>query len=100
MISEHELELALQLQKEIRDLKLIIVKLEEAKVSRNQSMNSGISVDSNKIEVDDYTQNLLQKFKDDLVHVHKVKLQDLIDRYAEIIESPEDALVRIIRNDG
>ena len=98
MISEEELELALELQKDIRELKILIVKLEEARISRNQTINAGISIDGCKMDVDGYTQNIIQKFKDDMVHVHKVRLQDLKDRYDEIIESPEDALIRIVKN--
>ena len=100
MITEQELELALELNKEIKDLKLLIVKLEESKVSRNTTMNSGVTLDGCKIEVDDYTQNMLQQFKEDLVHVHRVKLQELKKKYSEIIESPEDTLIRIVRENG
>lgn len=100
MITEEELENALSLQKEIRELKLLIVKFEEAKVSSTPTLNSGIGIDGNRIEVDSYTKSVLEKFKDEIVHVHKVKLQDLQDKYAKIIESPEDALMRIVREDG
>ena len=98
MISEEELDLALELQKEIKELKITIVKLEEARISRSQAGNTGISIDSCKIEVDGYTQHIIQKFKDDMVHVHNIKLQALKAKYGEIIESPEDALMRIVKD--
>ena len=47
--------------KEIKDLKIFIAKLEEAKISTSQAMNSSVCIDNCKIEVDHYTQNLLQK---------------------------------------
>lgn len=100
MITEQELELALQLMKEIKDLKIILAKFEESKVSRNTAMNCGISIDASKIEVDDYTQHLLQKFKDDIVNVHKIKLQELRASYSEIIESAEETLIRIVKENG
>ena len=100
MITESELELALTLQKEIKDLRVFIAKIDDAKVSSVAGINSGIGIDGNRVEVDSYTKTLLQKFKDDVVHVHKVKLQDMEDRYSEIIESPGDALMRIVRENG
>ncbi len=100
MITEQELELAVQLNKDIRDLKVLIAKLEETKISRNVGMNSGISIEGNKVEVNDYTQHLLQKFKDDVVYVHKVELKELKQRYSDIIETPGETLRRILEEDG
>ncbi len=100
MITEQELALALELNKQIRDLKVLLAKLEETKISRSASTNDAISIDGHKIEVDDYSQNLLEKFKEDVIHVHRLKLKDLQDKYADIIESPTQTLRRIIEEDG
>jgi hypothetical protein len=100
MITEQELEMALDLNKEVKELKILIVKLEESKVSRNATLSVGITVEGCRIEVNDYTQNILTKLRDDLIHAHKVKLQELKNKYAEIIESPEDTLMRIVKEDG
>ena len=100
MITEQELELALALQKEIRDLNVLIAKLEESKVSRSDVINTTINMGNSKIEVSDYTQHILQKFKDDIVCVHKIQLKDLKVKYAEIIESPDDTLIRILEENG
>ena len=68
MITEHELELATELNGKIKELKILIAKLEATKISRGSSSSmNGISMDGNKIVVNSHTLNLLQKFKDDIV---------------------------------
>jgi len=100
VITEQELELALSLRSKIKDLKILIGKLESVVISASQNLSNGISVDGNKIVVDDYTRNILVKFKDDILDAHRLKLQKLKESYKEIIESPNDTLRRILEENG
>ena len=100
MITEQELELALELKDEIKALKEKIAKLEGATISSNTQLNSGISIDGIKVNVNAYTRDLLIKFKDDAVEAHRAQLEELSKRYKEIIESPADTLRRILEEDG
>lgn len=71
MITEQELELALSLRDKIKELKILIGKLESVVLSSSQVLSSGISVDNNKIILDEHTRNILIKFKDDIINTNK-----------------------------
>lgn len=96
MITEQELEMALELREKIKDLKQTIAKLESVVIANNTALNNGISIDCIKIKVNNYTRNMLVKFKEDVLAAHKEQLEDLRTKYKEIIESPDDTLRRII----
>lgn len=96
MITEQELEMALELREKIKDLKQTIAKLESVVIANNTTLNNGISIDCIKIKVNNYTRNMLVKFKEDVLAAHIEQLEDLRARYKEIIESPDETLRRII----
>ena len=91
MITEQELERALSLRDKIRDLKVMISKLESAKISKNTTMNSKVSIDQNMVEVNDYTIATLKRFHREIVNDYKHKLHELEEEYGAIIYSPEAA---------
>ena len=96
MITEQELELALELRDKMKELKVTIAKLENVVISETSNLSSGVAIDGVKISVDDYTKNLLLKFKEDIVEAYRSKLSDTKEKYKEIIESPNDTLRRIL----
>ena len=96
MITEQELELALELRDKIKELKVTIAKLEQVVISSTNNLSGGITIDSIKIATDEYTRNTLHKFKEDILTHYKERLQDLKDKYKEIIETPDDAFRRIL----
>ena len=100
MITEQELELALELRNKIKELKTTIAKLEGVVISNTQNLSSGINIDNTKITVDIYTKGLLMKFKEDVLEAYTEKLEDLKEKYKEIIESPNDSFRRILEEDG
>lgn len=100
MITEQELELALTLRNNIKDLKILIAKVEPVVVSDTQNLNNGVSVDNSKMQVNSHTRDILIKFKDDIVLAHKLRLAELEERYKEIIEAPSDTLRRILEENG
>jgi len=100
VITEQELELALTLRNNIKDLKILIAKVEPVVVSDTQNLNNGVSVDNSKMQVNSHTRDILIKFKDDIVLAHKLRLAELEERYKEIIEAPSDTLRRILEENG
>jgi len=100
VITEQELEFALKLKSELKELKIVIAKLEDVTISKTQSINGGISIDNTKITVDDHTKGILVTFKEDILTAHRMKLIELQDKFKEIIESPSDTLRRILDEDN
>jgi len=98
MITEKELERALELRKEIKEMKLKLTKIEDLKVSRTE-IGAIFSIDSNKIEVDEYTIGTLRKFKKDITKIYSNVLEELEAEYDAIIISEEDAIERAIFGD-
>lgn len=96
MITEQELELALDLREKIKKIKSTINDLEQVILSSTQNLSSGVSIGGTKISFDDYTRDCLVKFKEDMIQAYKTKLQDLEKQYKDIIEAPGDTLRRII----
>ena len=99
MITEQELELALELRDKIKLLKNTIAKLESVVLSATNNLSSGVSIDGIKIEYNDYTRKNLIEFKENIIEAHRRKLKDLQEEYKNIIETPESALRRILEED-
>jgi len=91
VITEQELERALLLRDRIRELRILISKLDTCKVSQTTSMNSKISIDSNTLDVNDYTVATLKRFHREIVNDYRHKLHQLEEEYKSIIFSPEEA---------
>ena len=91
MITEKELEQALELRKDIREMKLKITRLEDIKISRTE-IGASFSIDSNRINVDEYTIGILTKFKKDILKAYGAALEHLEQEYKGIIVSEEDAI--------
>lgn len=98
MISEKELERALELQKEIKEMRLKLARLEDLKVSRTE-IGASFSIDNNKIEVDEYTVGTLRKFKKDILKIYSKILEELQTEYSSIVISEEEAIERAIFGD-
>lgn len=96
MITEQELERALTLKDEIRDIKILISKLESSKISRSNTMNSKISIDANTINVNDYTIATLKRFHNEIVNDYRHELFQLEEEYKSIICSTEEAFERAL----
>lgn len=96
MITEQELERVLALRDEIKELRVFISKLESAKISKTNTMNSKVSIDSNSIDVNDYTIATLKRFHMEIVHDHRHRLHTLENEYKSIIFSPEEAFERAL----
>lgn len=96
MITEQELERVLILRDAVRELRVFISKLESAKISRTPSINSKITIDSNAIDVDDWTVATLKRFQSEIINDHRNKLYKLEEEYASIIYSPEEAFERAL----
>lgn len=99
MITEQELERALALKDHIRDLRVFISKLETARISKSSAMSSKISIDTNSIDVNDYTIATLKRFHREIVNDYKHKLHKLEEEYASIILSPEEAFEKALMYD-
>ena len=98
MITEKELERALELRKEINDCKAKINKFEDIKVSRTE-IGSSFSIDNNRVETDEYTIATLRRFKRDILKSYNKKLEDLRHEYSSIITTEEDAFEKLIFGD-
>lgn len=98
MITEKELERALELRKEIQDVKIKLTKLDDLRVSKTE-IGASFSIDNNKIDVDEYTVSTLKKFKKDIIKVYSAKLEQLENEYKGIIISEEDAIEKAIFDD-
>lgn len=96
MITEQELELALDLRERIKKIKATINELEQVVLSSTQNLSSGVTMGGVKVAFDAYTRDYLVKFKEDIMQVYKVKLEELQRQYKNIIEAPGDTLRRII----
>ena len=95
MITEKQLERALELRSQIKDVKIKLSRLEDLKVSKTE-IGATFSIDGNKIEVDEYTIGTLKKFKKDIFNIHAKILEDLQKEYRSIVQSEEDAIERAI----
>lgn len=98
MITEKELERALELRKEIKEIKLKLTKMEGVKVSRTE-IGASFSIDNSKIEVDEYTINTLRRFKKDILKIYTGILNELEKEYNDIIISEEDAIEQALFGD-
>lgn len=96
MITEQELELALDLRERIKKIKTTINDLEQVILSSTQNLSSGVTLGGTKIIFDAYTRDHLVKFKEDMIKAHRLKLEELHRQYKDIIEAPGDTLRRII----
>jgi len=96
VITEQELELALDLRERIKKIKATINELEQVVLSSTQNLSSGVTMGGVKVAFDAYTRDYLVKFKEDIMQVYKVKLEELQRQYKNIIEAPGDTLRRII----
>lgn len=79
-------------------MRVKLSKLEDIKVSRTE-IGSNFSIDSNKIEVDEYTIGTLRKFKSDILKIYTSILDKLEKEYNNIIISEEEAFERAIFGD-
>ena len=95
MITEKELERALELRQEIKDMRVKLSKIKDLKVSRTE-IGATFAIDSNKIEVDEYTIGTLRKFKRDILHIYTKMLEELEKEYSSIIISEDDAIERAL----
>ena len=95
VITEKELERALELRQEIKDMRLKLTKLEDLKVSRTE-IGAKFSIDNNHIEVDEYTIGTLRKFKRDILKIYTNILEQLEKEYSSIVISEEDAIERAL----
>lgn len=98
MISEKELERALELRKEIKEMRLKVTKLQDLKVSRTE-IGASFSIDNNRIEADEYTIGTLRKFKRDVLKIYTRVLNDLEKEYGQIIISEEEAIEQALFGD-
>ena len=98
MITEKELERALELRKEIKEMKLKVAKLEDVKVSRTE-IGASFSIDNNKIDTDEYTISALRRFKKDIMTVYVKILEELEEEYKTIVISEEDAIEQALFGD-
>lgn len=98
MITEKELERALELRREIKDMKIKLSKLEDVKVSRTE-IGAAFTIDNNRIEVDEYTIGTLRRFKGDILKIYVNLLAALEKEYIAIIISEEDAIEQAIFGD-
>ena len=91
MITEQELERALTLKDQIKDLSVFISKLEHCKIAAHSSMNAKVNIDNNLIDVNEYTIATLKRFHHEIINDHRHKLHKLEEEYKAIIYSPEEA---------
>jgi len=98
VITEKELERALELRQEIKELKLKIARLEGLKVSRTE-IGVPFSIDSNRIDVNEHTIGTLRRFKRDILKVYGKMLDDLEKEYKSIVISEEDAIEQALFGD-
>lgn len=98
MITEKELERALELQKLIKELRVKIAKIQDVKISTTE-IGSPFSIDNNRIDVDKYTIGVLRKFKSDILKVYETTLEELEKEYKGIIISEADVIERAIFGD-
>lgn len=91
MITENELEKALDLRKEIRELKLKITKLEGVKISRSE-IGGVFTIDGNRVDTDEYTIQAQKRFRDEILKIYEKMLEDLEEEYKGIVVSEEDAI--------
>lgn len=96
MITEQELEKALELKSKIKELRIFISKLESCSISRSDVLNSKISIDSNTISVDEFTISTLKRFHNEIVNDYRHKLHAFEEEYNSIIFSPEEAFERAL----
>lgn len=99
MITEQELERALVLREKIKELRVFISKLESSRISSSTQMNSKVSIDTNVIEVNDFTVATLKRFHAEIVNDHRHKLHALEEEYNSIIFSPEAAFEKALIDD-
>lgn len=99
MITEQELEKALILREQIKELRVFISKLESTKISNSSQINSKVSIDTNVIDVNEFTLATLKRFHHEIVHDHRKKLQALEEEYNGIIFSPEAAFEKALIDD-
>lgn len=80
----------------IKDLRVLISKLDTCKVSKTSGLNSKISIDSTIIEVNDYTESTLKRFHKEIVNDYKHELHRLEGEYKSLIFSPEEAFEKAL----
>jgi len=98
MITEKELERALELQKIIKELRVKIAKMQDIKISTTE-IGSAFSIDNNRIDVDKYTVGILRKFKSDILKIYETTLEEYEKEYKGIIISEADVIERAIFGD-
>ena len=96
MITEQELERALVLRDKIKELRVFISKLESSKISSSSQINSKVSIDTNVIDVNDFTIGTLKRFHNEIVNDYRHKLHALEEEYNSIIFSPEAAFEKAL----
>lgn len=96
MITEQQLERALTIREQIKELRVFISKLESARISKITSQNSKITIDANVIDVDDFTVGTLKRFHAEVVHDYRTRLHALEEEYNSIIFSPEAAFEKAL----
>ena len=97
MITEQELERALTLKDQIRELSVFVSKLEQCKIAVHSSINTKVTIDNNVIDVNEYTIATLKRFHHEIINDHRQRLSKLEDEYKAIIFSPEEAFERALR---
>lgn len=98
MITEQELERALTLKDKIKELSVFISKLEHCKIAVHNAMNAKITIDTNTIDVNEYTIATLKRFHHEIINDHKHELHKLEEEYKSIIFSPEEAFELALRD--
>lgn len=98
MITEQELERALELKNLIKDLKIDIVRLETTAINHSLINNSKICIGTNTISVDVHTIAVLKRFRSEVIHAYIVKLDELQKEYLSIICSVEETFEEVLVN--
>jgi hypothetical protein len=98
VITEKELERALELRDEIKEMRVKLSKIKDINVSRTD-IGSSFSIDNNKIEVDEYTIGTLRRFARDIYNIYTKRLEDLEKEYSSIVMSEDDAIERALFGD-
>lgn len=94
MITERELDRALELKDEIKDLKIKIAKLDSLNVA--VSNGASFSIDGNRIDINSNTLKAAREFRDNILKIYNKLLQKLEKDYQKIVVSEESVLEDIL----
>lgn len=99
MITEEQLERALELRSEIKELKVKLSRLKNASVSRVDTIGAKFSIDSNMIDMNPYTLKSAEKFLGEVVRAYESNIRSLEKEYEEIVTTEADIIEQTLLGD-